>query len=128
MENIRHFINTFRARNIIRNRHKEELRDLNEDYKSLEKKVIQFLLEKKETALQVENTIILLKERKKPLSKSEQIKKITEILNDSNRTNLTSQEFALTLVNTTKLKCDDVSSYTLQVFDIDTSKQQQETK
>lgn len=119
MEDVKHLANTYKAREEVKQRFKDDIKDLNDDFKTLEKKVITMLLEKKEHALQIDDLIMSLKEKKRSLSKSEQIEKIIDILKTPD-VNISSENLALALVNATKQKSNDVSSYSLNIIKINT--------
>ncbi len=121
-DTLNHFVKTWDTIEKIKQQQREQLKDLREDFKNLEKDIISFMLEKKENAMQVCGVIIILTPRAKQYTKTDKLKMMTEILHDKSKKDINIDELALMLINTTQKKNDNVSQYYLKVMPIPTSK------
>ncbi len=119
-EKLIHFVKTFDTIEKIKDQQRDQLKDLREDYKNLEKAIITFLLEKKEKAMKVGSVILLLKSNNKSLTKTEQANVVSQILNDKSKREIAGEELALLLINSMKRKSDEISKYSLKVIQVPT--------
>jgi len=115
---IKHFLNTHRSREALKLKQREEIREFNEDYKNLEIEIVNYLVKNKKKGLKIDDKIeIKVVPRPKSLSKTDQTKKVAEILSDKSKMNADANELALLLITTVKSKSDKNIKYCLKIVE-----------